>query len=431
MDGDSSSIYLSAIIILIFLFFAAYFAVCETAFASVSRIRLKLRSDRGDRRARRAIYVTEHFDKAITTILIGTNIVHLAAAAYVTVLVTRRWGVNAVTASTIITTVVVFFAGEMLPKSIAKKYSERCSLGTAGSLCFFMRIFTPLSYVLTAIGSAAAKLTKGDSAVTVTEDELYDIIENMTDEGELDADQGELVASALDFGDVTVESILTARVDVTALDVDWPAEKIMGILRSLRHSRVPVYENTIDNIIGTLQIRKYMKAWLADRTHIDLRALLDEPYFVHQSTRIAELLPVMSDKKLNLAIVTDNYGGTLGIVTVEDILEELVGEIWDEEDVVVETCVKNDDGSCTFDAEVDVEDAFDFMDYADPDEFDFNHKLLGEWTYEQFDRLPEVGDSFDYNGLRIAVQSMEHRRILKLRIRPVPTDETPEGGDEA
>ncbi|MBE6998074.1 MAG: HlyC/CorC family transporter [Ruminococcaceae bacterium] len=428
MDGDSSSIYLSAIIILLLLFFAAYFAVCETAFASVSRIRLKLEADRGDRRARRALFVTEHFDRAITTILIGTNIVHLAAAAYVTVLVTRRWGVGAVTLSTVVTTVVVFFVGEMLPKSIAKKYSERFSLGTAGSLCFFMRIFTPLSFLLTAVGNAAAKLTRGEREVTVTEDELYDIIENMTDEGELDAEQGELVTSALSFGDVTVESILTARVDVTALDVDWPPEKIMDILRTLRHSRVPVYEGTIDNIIGVLQIRKYMKAWLDDKAHIALRALLDEPYFVHQSTRIAELLPVMSGKKLNLAVVTDNYGGTLGIVTVEDILEELVGEIWDEEDVVEEPCVRNSDGSYTFDAEVDIEDAFDFMDYDDPDEREFNHKLLGEWTYEQFDRLPEEGDSFRYNGLEVTVQTAEQRRIRKLRIRPVPEPEAEGGG---
>ncbi len=428
MDGDSSSIYLSAIIILLLLFFAAYFAVCETAFASVSRVRLKVKADRGDRRAQRAVFVTEHFDKAITTILIGTNIVHLAAAAYVTVLVTRRWGVNAVTLSTVITTVVVFFVGEMLPKSIAKKYSERFSLGTAGSLCFFMRIFTPLSFVLTAIGSAAARLTRGDSEVSVTEDELYDIIENMTDEGELDAEQGELVTSALSFADVTVESILTARVDVTALDVEWPPERVMEVVRNLRHSRVPVYEGTIDNIIGVLQIRKFMKAWLSDREHISLRALLDETYFIHQSMKIAELLPVMSGKKLNMAVVTDNYGGTLGVVTVEDILEELVGEIWDEEDVVVETCVRNDDGSFTFDAEVDIEDAFDFMEYEDPDEFDFEHKLLGEWTYEQFDRLPEAGDSFRYNGLLVTVQAVEHRRVLKLRIERLPED-APEGGD--
>ena len=429
MDGDSNSI-LSAIILIVLLFFAAYFAVCETAFASVSRIRLKTAADRGDRRARKAIYVTEHFDKAISTLLIGTNIVHLAAAAYVTVLVTRRWSLSAVTLSTIITTVVIFFAGEMLPKSIAKKYSESFSLGTAGSLCFFMRIFTPISVVLTAIGNFAARLTKGDSEVTVTEDELYDIIENMTDEGELDEEQGELVTSALDFADVTVESILTARVDVTAVDVDWPQEKIMATIRSLRHSRVPVYEGTIDNIIGVLQIRRYIKAWLADRDGLDLRALLDEPYFIHQSANIDELLPIMSSKKLNMAIVTDNYGGTLGVVTVEDILEELVGEIWDEEDIVEESCVRNADGSFTFDAEVDIDDAFEFMDYEDPDEFDFEHKLLGEWTYEQFDLLPEEGDSFTYNGLRVTVQKIEHRRILLLRIERLP-DALTEGGEDA
>ena len=429
MDGDSNSI-LSAIIILILLGFAAYFALCETAFASVSRVRLKLESDRGDRRAKKAVYVTEHFDRAITTILIGTNIVHLAAASYVTVLVTRRWGLSAVTLSTILTTIVVFFVGEMLPKSIAKKYSERFSLGTAGSLCFFMRIFTPISWLLTGIGNLAAKLTKGDSEVTVTEDELYDIIESMTDEGELDEEQGELVTSALSFGEVTVESILTARVDVTAIDVDWPQEKVMALVREVRHSRVPVYENTIDNIIGILQIRKYIKSCIEDAEHTELRALLDEPYFIHQSTNIDELLPIMSSKKLNMAVVTDNYGGTLGVVTVEDILEELVGEIWDEEDVVVETCVKNDDGSFTFDAEVDIEDAFAFMDYEDPDEFDFEHKLLGEWTYEQFDLMPEQGGSFTYNGLLVTVEEIEHRRIRKLHIALLPGGST-EGGDEA
>lgn len=426
MDGDS---ILSALILLILLFFAAYFAVCETAFASVSRIRLKLEADRGDRRARTAVYITEHFDRAITTILIGTNIVHLAAAAYVTVLVTRRWGVSAVALSTILTTVVVFFVGEMLPKSIAKKYSERFSLGTAGSLCFFMRIFTPLSCVLTGIGNFAARLTKGDSEVTVTEEELYDIIETMTDEGELDEEQGELVSSALSFGEVTVESILTARVDVTAIDVDWPEEKVAALLQTVRHSRVPVYENTIDNVIGILQIRKYMKARIEHRGQVDLRALLDAPYFIHQSANIDELLPIMSSKKLNMAIVTDNYGGTLGVVTVEDILEELVGEIWDEEDVVVETCVKNGDGSFTFDAEVDIEDAFAFMDYEDPDGFDFEHKLLGEWTYEQFDLLPAQGDSFTYNGLLVTVAELEQRRIRKLLIAPISGGTAEGGGD--
>ena len=417
---------MSVLIILALLLFADYFAVCETSFAAVSRIRLKTAMERGDRRANKAMYVCEHFDKAITTILIGTNIVHLSCASYVTVLVTRRWGLSAVTLSTFVTTLVVFFVGEMLPKSIAKKYSLRLALGTASSLVFFMHLLTPISFVLTKIGEFASRLTKGDSEVSVTEDELYDIIENMTDEGDLDSEQGDLVHSALAFGDLTAESILTARVDMETIDVDDPLEEILAQVKASRHSRIPVYQDSIDNIIGVLQIRRFMREYLQKREKTDLRSLLDEPYFVHQSAKIDELLSVMSSKKINMTIVTDSYGGTVGIVTVEDILEELVGEIWDEDDEVVEPCVDHGDGSYSFDADVDIEDAFEFMDYEDPGETDFDHKLLGEWAYEQFDAIPQEGDSFTYNGLRITVEKVQQRRIMKLRIQRLP-----EGGEKA
>lgn len=417
---------MSVLIILALLLFADYFAVCETSFAAVSRIRLKTAMERGDRRANKAMYVCEHFDKAITTILIGTNIVHLSCASYVTVLVTRRWGLSAVTLSTFVTTLVVFFVGEMLPKSIAKKYSLRLALGTASSLVFFMHLLTPISFVLTKIGEFASRLTKGDSEVSVTEDELYDIIENMTDEGDLDSEQGDLVHSALAFGDLTAESILTARVDMETIDVDDPLEEILSQVKASRHSRIPVYQDSVDNIIGVLQIRRFMREYLQKREKTDLRSLLDEPYFVHQSAKIDELLSVMSSKKINMTIVTDSYGGTVGIVTVEDILEELVGEIWDEDDEVVEPCVDHGDGSYSFDAGVDIEDAFEFMEYEDPDETDFDHKLLGEWAYEQFDAIPQEGDSFTYNGLRITVEKVQQRRIMKLHIQRLP-----EGGEKA
>ena len=422
---DDGSI-LSVLIILALLLFADYFAVCETSFAAVSRIRLKTAMERGDRRANKAMYVCEHFDKAITTILIGTNIVHLSCASYVTVLVTRRWGLGAVTVSTFVTTLVVFFVGEMLPKSIAKKYSLRLALGTASSLVFFMHLLTPVSFVLTKIGEFASRLTKGDSEVSVTEDELYDIIENMTDEGNLDSEQGDLVHSALAFGDLTAESILTARVDMETIDVDDPLEEILSQVKASRHSRIPVYQDSVDNIIGVLQIRRFMREYLQKREKTDLRSLLDEPYFVHQSAKIDELLSVMSSKKINMTLVTDSYGGTVGIVTVEDILEELVGEIWDEDDEVVEPCVDHGEGSYSFDAGVDIEDAFEFMDYEDPDETDFDHKLLGEWAYEHFDAIPREGDSFLYNGLRVTVEKVQQRRIMKLHIQRLP-----EGGEKA
>ncbi len=417
------------ILIAFLLAMAAYFAIAETAFSSVSKLRIKAGVDRGDKRAVKAMKVLDHFDSAITTLLIGTNIVHLAAASYVTVLVTHRWGISVVAWSTVITTIVVFFVGEMLPKCIGKKYSERFALATAGSLCFFMTIFSPVARVLTAFGNFFARLTKGDPEVTVTEDELYDIIENLKDEGELGEDRSELVHSALMFGDVTVESILTARVDLDAVDVNAPTDEVLETVRHVKHSRLPVYRGSIDNIIGILQIRKYIKAYLREGPSVRIEPLMDEAFFVHQSTNIDELLPEMSRKKLNIAVVTDNYGGTLGIVTIEDMLEELVGEIWDEDDDIVETVTKNPDGSIEMSAELDIEEAFELLGYDDPEDNDWEHKLLGEWAYEQFELLPTEGDSFRYHELEITITGMHMHRITKLTFRILPAEQE-EGGKE-
>ena len=427
MDDGSRLPWIIAIVLL---FCAAWFAAAETAFASVSRSRIKLRAERGEESAVKAQWILENFDRAITTLLICTNAVHIAAAALVTVAVTRRWGLSAVSVSTLITTVAVFFAGEMLPKSIAKKYSERIALSCAPMLRFLMGLLKPLSALLTAVGRGAAKLTRGDAELSVTEDELYDLIEDMTEEGTLDEEQGDLISSALQFGDVTVESILTPRVDLSAIDIGDSYEEILSQIKSQNHSRLPVYEGSIDNVIGILQIRTFIKAYLRLSAQMDLRELLDEPLFIHQSTNIDELLPIMSRHKQNIAVVTDNYGGTLGIVTVEDILEELVGEIWDEDDVVEETVVELGEGVYLVDAEESVSDVFEQTDFTDPEEDEeLVNTLMGEWAYEQFTAIPQPGDSFEYHGLRVTVAEMEHNRILKLRVEKLP--EETEGGEDA
>ncbi len=421
---------MSLIIAIILLFCAAFFAVTETAMASVSRVRIKNAAERGVPKAKKALYLLDNFDKAISTLLICTNIVHIAIASLVTVAVVRIWqNLSVVSVSTVITTIVVFFAGEMLPKSIAKKYSERCILACAGILCIFMKLLSPLSALLTAIGQGAARLTKADPQISVTEDEIYDIIEDMTEEGTLDEEQGELISSALQFGEVTVESILTPRVDLVSIDIDDSHEEILSLIKAQNHSRLPVYEGSIDNVIGILQIRKFIKAYLKLGKNLDIRPLLDEVYFVHQSTNIDELLPIMSKRKLNIAVVTDNYGGTLGIVTVEDILEELVGEIWDEDDVVEETVVELGEGIFLVDAEESVSDVFDRTGFEDPEEDEeLVNTLMGEWAYEQFSSIPREGDGFEYHGLKISVAEMEHNRILKLRVTLEATDG--EGGSE-
>lgn len=418
---------LSLIVVILLILCAAYFAVAETSFASVSRVRIKVRAERGEAKAIRALKVLDNFDLAITSILICTNIVHLSAASIATLAVTRMFpGVSgAVTISTFVMTLIVFFAGEMLPKSIAKKYSERLSLSVAGSLWFFMTILKPLAQLLTAIGNAAARLAKAEAQISVTEDEIYDIIEDMTEEGSLDEERGELISSALQFAETTVESILTSRVDIVALDIEDSLDEMLTTIKAETHSRLPVYEDSIDNIIGILSIRKFIKTYLREGENMDVRALLDEPYFIHGSTNIDGLLPVMSKKRLNMAVVTDNYGGTLGIVTVEDILEELVGEIWDEDDVVEEPYIALPDGDWDCTAEMTVSDVFELLELDGDDDDEFTNKLLGEWAYEQFDAIPSVGDSFEYENVGVTVSEMRNNRILRLRVRL-----TDKGGEE-
>ncbi len=425
MDDGSRLPWIIAALLLVC---AAFFAVTETSMASASRSRIKASAERGDFRAKKTLYVLDNFDLAISTLLICTNIVHIAAASIVTLAVTKKWGVSAVSLSTIITTVVVFFAGEMLPKSVAKKYSDTLALSCAPVLCFFMKLFAPLSKLLTWIGQAAAKLTPGDSQISVTEDELYDIIEDMTEEGSLDEDQGDLISSALQFGDVTVESVLTPRVDIVAININSSHAELLSLIKSTNHSRLPVYEGSIDNIIGVLQIRKYIKAYLRLGENLDIKPMLDEVLFIHQSTNIDELLPILSRRKLNIAVVTDNYGGTLGIVTVEDILEELVGEIWDEDDVIEEPMVEIGDGVYEVGADETVSDVFDQLGYEDPEnDEELVNTLMGEWAYEKFDTIPKPGDSFRYHQVLVTVKDMNHNRIMKLTVALLPAEE--EGGE--
>ena len=423
MDGDS---WLSWFLLVFLLAAAAYFALAESAMTNVSRIRLRMRLDRGEAKAERALFLQDNFNKAISTILIGTNIVHITAATLTTVMVTRTWGSRYVALGTAACTLAVFFAGEMLPKNFGKRYSERASMATARSLCFFMRLFSPLASLLESASRLFARLFPSESEVSVTADELHDIIENMTDEGELDTERGELVQSALEFGEVTAEQVLTPRVDLTALDVDDPPEVIFDAIRSSRHSRLPVFEGSIDNIIGVLQIRRYIRSYLRSGVLPELRPLLDEPCFVHLSASVDELLEELSRRKLNLAVVTDNYGGTAGIVSVEDILEELVGEIYDEEDVAEEEIRSLGPGCWEVSADAEVEELLETLDVADPEDTEWEHKPLSEWVYEHFDLIPSEGDSFEWNGLRVTVTGLLGRRIRTLRVEK--TDAAPAEG---
>lgn len=394
---------------------AVFSALAETAFSSVQRTKIKVASDKGDYRAARALRILDNFDLAVSTLLIITNISHLGAAAMVTLYVTKTWGMSAVGLSTILFTIFVFFSCELLPKSIAKKYSFRITVATASLLTFFMKILKPFASVLTSIGRSMAEKVADTSDVSVTEDEIQDIIEDMTQEGSISEEEGDLISSALEFGDVTAQSILTPRVDVQAVDVDSDPDQILSFVKNTTHSRIPVYQTSIDNIIGALGIRKYMKAYLKNRKAPRIRPLIDKVYYAHQSMEIHELLDVMSKNRFNLAVITDSYGGTLGIVTIEDILEELVGDIWDESDEVRESIVRRDANRWIADADCSLSDVFARIDFHDPEDVEENENIsLGQWCFEHFSSIPANGDSFDYHNLHVTVDRIEHNRIIKV-----------------
>ena len=329
MDSDS---WLPVVSIVTLLLAACYFATAETALASANRIRIKSLAEDGNRRAQKAAALLDDFDRALTTLLVGTNIVHIACASLTTLFVTRLWGAGAVAVSTVVLAIVVFFAAEMLPKSFARAYPENTALALAPSLRLLMTLLTPLTFFFSNLSKFITRIFGAPATPTVTEDELYDIIESIGEEGGIEEEASRLIHSALEFDDITVQQVLTPRNRMVTLALDDSSEEILDTIRSCRHSRLPVYDKTPDNIVGVLGIRRYLKAYLAQGGDVFLGELVDPPYFLPRKRRIDDALSEMSGRKQHLAVVRDDFGGVLGIVTVEDILEELVGEIWDEDD---------------------------------------------------------------------------------------------------
>lgn len=330
MDDGSPIGYLVAI--LAFIIGGAYFAATEIALASVNRIRMMSYADDGNRRAKRVLYILDHFDKALTTILIGNNIMHISCASMATLMATKLWGLSYVTLTTIVTTLAVFLLAEMIPKRFAKANSERFSLAAAGSLMFFMKVLGPLAFVFSAISKFASKPFKKnqEEEPTVTEDELYDIIESIPEESGIDEEKAELMQSALEFSDTFVREVLTPWDRVVKLKLNMSGSEAMDIIKGDIHSRLPVIDDD-GNPVGMVQIRKFLKARYKDAS-VCVNDIMDDIHFVNDDIAIDDLLTAMSNDKTHFSVVLDKDGRTIGIVTIEDILEELVGEIYDEDD---------------------------------------------------------------------------------------------------
>ncbi len=330
MDSDS---WIQMILLVLLIIGAAYCAASEISYASINKIRVKNYADNGDIRAKKAMYISNKFDQALTTILIGNNLTHIGFASLATLISTQLWGVESVKYTTIVSTVVVFLISEMIPKSYAKTNSVKFALAVSSSLLVLMKIFSPVAFLFTSISRMLSKVFPERQEPAITEEEFYDMIETVQAEGILDRDKQKLVHSALDFDVITAGDIFIPRKDVVALDIDSTQEEILQKIKTQKYSRLPVYKGCMDNIIGILQTRQFLKLHIK-HVDFDVQSLLLKPYFVRKKSPVDDLLKAMSSKKLHMSIVVDDCEKTLGIVTVEDILEELVGEIWDEDDVV-------------------------------------------------------------------------------------------------
>lgn len=420
---------LMAIIIIILIACSAFFSASETALTSANRIRLKSKAENGSKGARMALKLLDKYDKVITTILIGNNIVNIAASSLATVFFTAIAGAdNGPLLATVVLTIVVLIFGEVMPKSIAKDHSEGLTIGTSGIITFLTFIFTPLSLLFTGLKRLVSLIFgKGGKEVTVTEQELLAIIDEIEDEGVLEEQERDLVKSALVFDETMVDEIITHRVDITAVDVNEDCEKVKDIFISEEYSRLPVYEGSVDKIIGFISQKDFFKRYLTRKEGeaLIIRDVLQEILYVPHLMKISDIMKLMQKDKLHMAVVLDQYGGTLGIVTLEDILEQLVGDIWDENDEIVAPVTFVTDTVFHVNGDVSLND---FRRYwqnrtGHSPHIDSNAKTVGGWILELFGKIPETEECVKTKDFDIEVLEVCDRRIVKIRFEVLEEDE--------
>ncbi|HHY76996.1 MAG TPA: HlyC/CorC family transporter [Clostridiales bacterium] len=402
--------------IVICLAFSAFFSGSEIAYASANKVRLKKAAEVGNKRAKTAYYISEHFDDALTTILIGNNLVNIAASSISTVIAISLMGESGTIVATIVMTIIILTFGEIAPKIIAKQQCDKFVLLVSFPLRFLIYILKPVIVVVVGFVNLVSKLWKKDNnnEPSITEEELVSIIESVEEEGVIDSERSDLLQSALEFSDISVEEILTPRTDMMAININDSMDSIIETVLESPYSRIPVYDDSIDNIIGILHMGRFFRK-LVDNKEIDIRSILIDACFVHKTMKLPDLFDELKDRRLQMAIVTDEYGGTMGCITMEDILEELVGDIWDEADEIVNDFKIIDENTYEVSGDLSLRDFFDYVDIDDRD-FESDYSTVGGWAMEMIDDIPSIGDTFKYKNLTIKVIELDGMRVTKLAV---------------
>ncbi len=417
------------VIIVICVIMSAYFSATETAFSTFNKIRVKTMAEKGNKKAALALRLEDSYDSLISTILIGNNIVNILGASLGTLFFTGLIKSNpdlAATVSTVVITVVVLIFGEISPKTIAKNMPEKFVLFSAPIINFLRIILTPFNFIFKAWQNLLSKIFKSSDDKGMTEEELISIIEEAEEEGGIDEEEGSLIKSAIEFGDLEVGDIFTPRRDITALPADADKATIAKTFAESGYSRIPIYEDDLDNVIGILYYKDfYTKAFGKNAPITDI---IKPVMFVATTQQVNELMKELQEKQLHLAVVTDEYGSTAGIVTLEDILEEIVGEIWDEHDEVIEEIKEIGEKEYIVSGKANTDKLFDLLDITVDEESDL--VTINGWAMEALGRLPEVGDVFEEHGLKVEVLELDGRRIENVHVTDLREDESEENDDE-
>lgn len=389
------------------------------AFSTANRLRLRNAASEGNKQAQNALRLIGDFDKTLSTILIGNNIVNILSTSIATAAFTVLLGSAGVGIATVVMTVVVLICGEILPKSYAKLHADKLALSMAASLRFIKILLTPL-VLFFSLFNKVIRTPKGE-APSMTEDELRFMIDEIADEGVIPEENGEWMQSAIDFEHISVRSIITPRVDVDFIDLEDTPVEIRAEMETTHHSRLPVYRESVDNIVGVLYKSEYFKM-AASGAPLNIEALLRKPLFIPASLKIPAVMRQMRAAKIHLAVVTDEHGGTLGIVSLEDILEELVGEIWDESDEVEYPIIRTGERSFVAEGDADLSDVADFIG-LDYDDLDTEALTVGGFLFEQFSKIPEAGEHCESDGFQFTVLESKDNRIVRIQI----LDQRPQG----
>ena len=417
MDSHSTGLIVTIIIMIIL---SAYFSATETAFSSLNRIRIKNLAENGNRRAKLAYRLAGNYDELISSVLVGNNIVNITASSVATVLFIQMLGGSAgPTASTVAMTIIILIFGEVTPKSIAKESPEAFAMFSAPIINVLIYVFKPINFLLVGIKKLVSRFIKVSDDRTISESELLTIVEEAEQEGGINANESTLIHNVIEFDDLEAIDIFTPRVDVEAIPADSDVEDIAQLFIQTGFSRLPVYEESIDNIIGLINEKDFHNYVV--RGGAALESIVKPVEFIPPSMKISVLLKLLQKNKSHLAVIVDEFGGTEGIVTLEDIIEELVGEIWDEHDRVVESFRKLSENVYLVDCSTDLDEMFAFFGIKAETEA----STINGWVIEQLDRIPEKGDSFDFENLHVAVEETEYQSTTRVRITITPKPEAP------